>query len=126
MKKLQNNFTTPEQSKRLLELGVPADSADLYTSLGFENLIWVRNTKNELSEDFFDALINGKSAHIPIWSAGRLMEIFDMCCIKEQSAKFGWSSYRKLYEGQTYTDYILYVFTISKMQDLLEFSKLDD
>ena len=30
IKKLQNNFTTPEQSKRLLELGVPADSADCY------------------------------------------------------------------------------------------------
>lgn len=30
MKKLQNNFTTPEQSKRLLELDVPADSADCY------------------------------------------------------------------------------------------------
>ena len=29
IKKLQNNFTTPEQSKRLLELSVPADSADL-------------------------------------------------------------------------------------------------
>jgi hypothetical protein len=28
MRKLQNNFTTPEQSKRLLELGVPVDSAD--------------------------------------------------------------------------------------------------
>lgn len=28
MKKLQNDYTTPEQSKRLLELGVPADSAD--------------------------------------------------------------------------------------------------
>lgn len=30
MKKLQNNYTTPEQSKRLLELGLPADSADCY------------------------------------------------------------------------------------------------
>ena len=30
MKQLQNNFTTPEQSKRLLELDVPADSADCY------------------------------------------------------------------------------------------------
>ena len=29
MKTLQNNFTTPEQSKRMLELGVPADSADM-------------------------------------------------------------------------------------------------
>ena len=79
IKKLQNNFTTPEQSKRLLEMGVPADSADLYTSLGFKNLTWIRNTKNELSEDFFDALINGKSAHIPIWSVGRLIEIIALC-----------------------------------------------
>ena len=30
IKKLQNGFTTPEQSKRLLELGVPVDSADCY------------------------------------------------------------------------------------------------
>lgn len=30
IKKLQNNYTTPKQSKRLLELGVPADSADCY------------------------------------------------------------------------------------------------
>ena len=28
MKNLQNNFTTQEQSKMLLELGVPADSSD--------------------------------------------------------------------------------------------------
>lgn len=79
IKKLQNNYTTQEQSKRLLELGVPEDSADLYSNLGFENLIWIRNTKNELSEDFFDALINGKSANIPIWSVGRLIEIITIC-----------------------------------------------
>lgn len=79
IKKLQNNYTTPEQSKRLLELGLPADSADLYSSLGFENLVWVRNTENELREDLFDALINGKSANIPIWSVGRLIEIYLLC-----------------------------------------------
>jgi hypothetical protein len=84
MKKLQNNFTTPEQSKRLLELGLPADSADLYSSLGFENLVWVRNTKNELREDFFDALINGKSANIPIYSVGRLIEISLICGIGDK------------------------------------------
>ena len=37
MKQLQNNFTTPEQSKRLLELGVPANSADCYlTKFGID------------------------------------------------------------------------------------------
>jgi hypothetical protein len=84
IKKLKHNFTTPEQSKRLLELGLPADSADLYSSLGFENLVWVRNTKNELREDFFDALINGKSANIPIWSVGRLIEISLICGIGDK------------------------------------------
>lgn len=84
IKKLQNNFTTPEQSKRLLELGVPANSADLYSSLGFENLIWVRNTHSELREDFFDTLINGKSANTPIWSVGRLIEISLICGIGDK------------------------------------------
>lgn len=28
--KLQRNFTTPEQSKHLLDLGLPEDSADCY------------------------------------------------------------------------------------------------
>lgn len=79
IKKLQNNFTTTEQSKRLLELGVPANSADLYTQLGFENLIWIRNTKSELSEDFFDILLNLKQLNTPIWSVGRLREIFCIC-----------------------------------------------
>lgn len=79
MKKLHDNFTTPEQSRRLLELGVPADSADMYSCLEFEHLIWIRNTKDESSEDFFDILINGKSINIPIWSAGRLIEIFIIC-----------------------------------------------
>ena len=30
MKNLQNNFTTPEQSKMLLELDVPAGTSDCY------------------------------------------------------------------------------------------------
>ena len=37
MKTLQNNFTTPEQSKRLLELGLPADSADMFWSATYLN-----------------------------------------------------------------------------------------
>ena len=41
IKKLQNNFTTLEQSKRLLELGVPADSADMYYKQYSEAVAWV-------------------------------------------------------------------------------------
>ena len=45
MSKLQNDFTTREQSKRLLELGVPADSADCIAHI-VDNSI-------DLYEDFF-------------------------------------------------------------------------
>ena len=61
MKKLQSNFTTPEQSKRLLELGVPADSADLF----YHSL---KETADE------EGLIV-----IPCWSVGRLIEVFEIC-----------------------------------------------
>ena len=37
IKKLQNSYTTPEQSKILLELGIPVDSADfIYTRYGIK------------------------------------------------------------------------------------------
>ena len=39
MKKLQCNFTTPEQSKRLLELGVPADSADCFHPTNLQKIL---------------------------------------------------------------------------------------
>lgn len=72
MKKLQNNFTTPEQSKRLLELGVPADSADCYyvTSVSKKP-----NIKH--SEFHFD--IKCKTTPKPCWSVGRLIEIYHIC-----------------------------------------------
>lgn len=74
MKKLQNNFTTPEQSKRLLELGVPADSADCYTIINNDvynkDEIRVRQNEYEINYSFF----NNKHYN-PCWSVGRLIEI---------------------------------------------------
>lgn len=89
MKKLQNNFTTPEQSKRLLELGVPVDSADCVAHI-VDNSI-------DLHENFYlkgDArisVINQRHTYTkvttledneawldepyPCWSVGRLVEI---------------------------------------------------
>lgn len=92
MKKLQNNFTTPEQSKRLLELGVPADSADCVAHI-VDNSI-------DLHKYFFlkgDArisVINQRHTYTkattlednevwldepyPCWSIGRLIEIYEI------------------------------------------------
>ena len=83
MKQLQNNFTTPEQSKILLELGVPADSADCF----YNNC----TRKHELNivppeETFRSWLAYGENyetlkleRYYPCWSVGRLAQIVLIC-----------------------------------------------
>lgn len=84
IKKLQNDFTTPDQSNRLLELGVPADSA---------NMKWRRIKKNSHGDKPLvkcewnvalkhqTELVCGfmEYEYIPCWSVGRLIEIYNMC-----------------------------------------------
>lgn len=80
--KLQNNFTTVEQSKRLLKLGVPYNSADCYISN--ENRIIVLHDKT-FKEEFEEDLDLAKSLTVefphytPCWSVGRLIEIIRLC-----------------------------------------------
>ena len=64
MSKLQNNFTTQEQSKRLLELGVPAWTADCY---------YQESGKIEIKNTSLDIL------YPSCWSVGQLMKIFAIC-----------------------------------------------
>ena len=70
MKRLQNNYTTPEQSKRLLELGVPADSADCYWNDFIQKPYVLSNLYSK------GTFLNPKA---PCWSVGRLNEIFKIC-----------------------------------------------
>jgi hypothetical protein len=79
MKKLRSNFTTTEQSKRLLELGVPADSADMYyhTDIGFTRFY----SEPEVIPSC-ELFSTGNSVYIydiPCWSVGRLIEIYEIC-----------------------------------------------
>ena len=64
MGKLQQNFTTQEQSKRLLELGVPAWTADCY---------YKESGKIEIKNTALDGL------YPTCWSVGRLIEIMKIC-----------------------------------------------
>lgn len=82
MVKLQNNFTTPEQSKRLLELGVPADSADCYLlrthTQGDTFIVDVLHDELYSKKDKFTNLLE----YLPCWSVGRLMEIYLTCALE--------------------------------------------
>ena len=76
MKTLQNNFTTIEQSKMLLKLGVPADSADcIYVRFSKKNKFSRKFRENVLSENPYEHLY----FYYPCWSVGRLMEIIAEC-----------------------------------------------
>lgn len=86
MKTLQNNFTTPEQSKKLLKLGVPADSADCYRFHEPHGNMVNENAKEipdgfSYSEYMAELCRRGFSiAHyLPCWSVGRLIEIHETC-----------------------------------------------
>lgn len=71
--KLQNHFTTIEQSKRLLELGVPANSADCCI------IDDCMNKGMEILTEPYSEYVNGcETIFVPCWSVGRLMEITDI------------------------------------------------
>jgi hypothetical protein len=80
MKKLQINFTTPKQSKRLLELGVPFDSADCYNTTKHIGKIPESATYKDVWK--MSKWRDKNDNHIemyPCWSVGRLIEIYHIC-----------------------------------------------
>lgn len=87
MIQFQKGFTTIEQSKKLLELGLPADSADCY---------YTNSIPHSEREDYYflHILPHGSISTIsslseiakeeggfviPCWSVGRLIKIFKIC-----------------------------------------------
>lgn len=66
MKTFKNNFTTQEQSKRLLELGVPAWTADCFYPIKTSDMpIIIADIKVGFNLKY----------STPCWSVGRLIEI---------------------------------------------------
>lgn len=129
MKKLQNNFTTPEQSKRLLELGVPADSADLYWHPKYR--------KNEKGAEYWNRPIILQDGHtigyeqcysayydlLPCWSVGRLIEICSRCSTLEQRQVLFFCNGDDDYYD--FMDYTINVLETEIMTNHMDFSKLE-
>lgn len=87
MKEFQKDYTTPEQSKLLLDLGVPADSAGMgYQALNGKcysnDMCGWRVSPSVL---FIAKPDWSKHEWYPCWSALRLMEIIDICALGENS-----------------------------------------
>lgn len=122
MSKLQNNFTTPEQSKRLLELGVPADSADCYLNGDSVIILNGKTFQENYNEDLDLARLHliEYPHYLPCWSVGRLMEIYHICI--PNTSIYGWS-YHEDVDG-SYIDYIIQEYVDAYGE--LDFSKLEE
>ena len=129
MKQLQNDFTTPEQSKRLLELGVPADSADCYYTPidSYRHPVVFYTDSPKLWE----------CDRFPCWSAGRLIEIFLVCTSVQYDMFYPLESplgkkfpsmegYRNLLREGRVIDAIIEELEELKKNGMLDFSKLED
>lgn len=114
MKTLQNNFTTPEQSKRLLELGVPEWTADCLIKNNAEKDKPTIRVKEPCTGYYF-----ANDEYISCWSVGRLMEIFLICNTYELSG----GSQRDWY---TTIATLLQDFDVAAEEHKLDFSKLDE
>lgn len=115
MKTLQNNYTTPEQSKRLLELGVPADCADCYlTRFGIDE-DWEVKVLNNIK--YCELEISNQDYCLPCWSVGRLIEIYTECIDESKGSYI-------IINKNFVMDDILY--RITEDFDYLDFSKLED
>lgn len=130
IKKLQNNFTTPEQSKRLLELGVPADSADCYYSYyiktyahsEYREILWhiLRFITEDNIPNWNARLMDGTQTYLPCWSVGRLIEILFICC-DERYMKIN-----KYFALISLVDYTISTFELCVKNGIIDFSKLED
>ena len=125
MKTLQNNFTTPEQSKRLLKLGVPADSADCV----LENLDTAENNfqsehytrwiieKRHVKEDIFCE--RNKGIFLPCWSVGRLIKILKVCVTNRNELNEIFDELEMCIDETA-----VLVQTFKEYSDVIDFSKL--
>lgn len=120
--KFKNNFTTTEQSKRLLELGVPVNSADCYFGSYPGHPDWAVIRQSEFDTEN-DALFRLNEDITPCWSVGRLIELLVTCAIDKEHVKCiieEITNYAAPVE--TYVNVITY---LCKEKEL-DFSKLED
>lgn len=143
MKEFNNGFTTVEQSNRLLELGVPTNTADLqmphieYYDISpsdgekiivsdelLSPIFWdesqhgiLPKEKFEWEREFAGEKYDGHfTEYIPCWTAGRLIEIIKTCRVRKSR------SWDLFYSDKPLIEQLI---TIIETCDM-DFSKLKD
>lgn len=127
MKKLQNNFTTPEQSNRLLELGVPAKSADCFWSNPVGSKMYASPiVRNKLSYRCKDWFKKNNYFYTPCWSVGRLIEIYLTCALEYHPYDDFYTETPSLHLMAFDKDRLIEEVIEIMSEDKMDFSKLED
>lgn len=124
--KMKNNFTNPEQSKKLLDIGIPVDSADcalvrnLYFPIG-EYEIKVLDGKYSRFIEMHDTW-----EILPCWSVGRIEEIIKISTLKGIVPNLTYPTYSEAYIGEkeTYVDVLIGVIEHYKELGIMKFDRL--
>ena len=122
MVQLQNNYTSPEQSKRLMKLGLVIDSADCYYHKAAQDKELYRiyhcgnETYSKQVETAFRYEISPEM--LPCWSVGRLMEIIRICNL---TAEKPW-----VYIERDNIHAMITAITDGVNNRMLDFSKLEE
>lgn len=119
-KNIQNYFTSVEQSKKLIELGVPPNSADCYWEFCSDKF------GESCEYDFFvgenaaikNNLLSFRNEYVvPSWSVGRLIDIIN------NSTKLG---YLVLYSSDILIERLIKVIENHSKFNEIDFSKFEE
>lgn len=116
--KINKDYTTPEQSKRLLKLGVPANSANMYYYDMGNGFIYTPDMI-EGSEDFDDP------RYLPCWTTGRLMYIINTCVPQVYSRMLIFMN-MNLHKIADFIEMCLIVYEVLVGKDMINFNRLED
>lgn len=72
-----SNYTTIEQSRELLSIGLPEKTSDCYYSYKWTDLVTTRPIGPYIKKSDWITVVTNQD--FPCWSAGRLMEIYLKC-----------------------------------------------
>ena len=111
MKTLQNDLTTIEQSNRLLELGVPKNSANHY---------YGKDGKLHYIDGTIPYSLLWETECTPCWSVGRLIKILKVCVTNRNELNEIFDELKMCIDETA-----VLVQTFKEYSDVIDFSKLE-
>lgn len=116
---MKGSYTNEELSRRLLNMGVPARTADMY--IDENGGLRFRNPDNMWKDEFFVFY----KQYTPAWSAIQLMYIMDVCLKADQMEEWPRTT-EMLKVAPTVAEYLVRTMHLAIVKGIIDFNKLKD